>query len=931
MLFRTLVSVIIAITLSCSIQGRVLEVEIHQRDTVLNGKRWGEFGAYELLRGRVHLGTDPSLRVNRTIVDIDLATTDDQGLVRSMADLVVLKPLDQQQSKLALIEVSNRGRKFTPSYFLRGEGSIQDVENLAAFGDGLLLKMGVTIIWIGWQFDVPESASNLNFYPPTAKYPEGSPIIGLVRSDWVLNEPVHQLKLGHRNQNGYPVYDPQSQIHRLTKRPGRYAKREIVERSSWDFGKWENGKPQKSNQWIYSKQGFEAGMIYELVYYATDPPLVGLGLSAIRDIAAYVKYDTTCSFSASATLAAGVSQTGRFLRHFLYQGFNETEGGLLAYDGMMIMTAGAGRGSFNHRFAQPSRDAHQYSAFFYPTDLFPFSGLAQFDSLAGIRDGLLASIQPSFIPKIFYINTGYEYYGRAASLLHTNPAGDQDSPLHPNERIYHIASGQHYVGPFPPDTIGVENIFIGNPLQLKPTYRALLLTLHDWVLHGTTPPNSSYPKFSEGTLVNSQDLLYPEIPGFRSTSAIHQAHHVFYGPNWSRGIITKQPPEILGTYRSLVSQVDSFGNEIGGIRSFELGVPLATYVPYAVEKNPGDGSDRLLNFQGTYIPFPLEEDRQDKRPAVSDLYRSKSDYLLKVRKYLEELVDKRVLLPQDIHKLLDRASEYWNWLHKKKPEEMTNKAKVMTFNIRYDNPGDGISSWEFRKDQVAELITQYSPDFLGLQEALKHQCKDLNRSLKGYRWIGVGREDGDEEGEFTPIFYQNKKWKLADWNFFWLSATPNQPSKGWDAAFERIVTWAKFTHKETSKDIFVFNTHFDHRGQVARLQSTDLILHKIEDITEGNPFVLMGDFNFNPQSAPYLNLTKTSAYVLDTRHLSSSLPKGPTGTFSGFQEQPYLPIDQIDYIFIRNDMVATDFEVVVHSLNGLYASDHFAVSTHIGW
>ncbi|MCB0688960.1 MAG: hypothetical protein KDC53_20620, partial [Saprospiraceae bacterium] len=440
--------------LAPSMSARVLSIIVEQRDTILEGKNWGSAGPYELIKGKVFFGTDPLIPQNQNITDIAYAPIDANGLVLSSADIEVLKPIDPLLSKVALVEVSNRGGKFTPSYFLNGTGSELDPDAPEIYGDGLLLEEGITIIWVGWQFDIPDQKNLLNFVVPKASYPEGTPIIGQVRSDWTLDESTHNLGLGHRTQIGYPVYDPQSDIHVLTKRNGRNSERQIVPRSDWDFGRFENGNVQPDDRTIYSKEGFEPGMIYELVYYSSNPPVVGLGLSAIRDIIAYAKYDPTAIFPVQQGIAAGVSQTGRFLRQFLYQGFNVDESNRKAFDGMMIITAGAGRGSFNHRFAQPSRDAHRYSAFFYPTDIFPFSAREQIDPETKIKDGILAHTKDAFQPKIFSINTGYEYWGRSASLIHTDPSGKTDIDLLPNERIYHLASGQHYVDRFPPTKEG---------------------------------------------------------------------------------------------------------------------------------------------------------------------------------------------------------------------------------------------------------------------------------------------------------------------------------------------------------------------------------------------------------------------------------------------------------------------------------------------
>ena len=902
---------------------KVTDVRIISRDTILEGRSWGSAGAYELIKGQIFFQTDPYNFQNQIITDIEYAPTNSMGLVESMSDLVILKPIDPMKITAGLVEISNRGGKFTPSYFLAGRGRLEDPDDALAFGDGLLLELGVAMVWIGWQFDVPEGPNTLNFFPPTAQYPEGTPITGLVRSDWVVDEITYNLKLGHRAQNGYPVYDPTSDLHRLTRRKGRDSMRIEVDRNDWQFARLQNGIITPAKDWIYASNGFVAGYIYELVYYAQNPPVVGLGLAAIRDVAAFMKEDTACFFRAPDIIAAGVSQTGRLLRHFLHQGFNVTETGERAYDGMMIITAGAGRGSFNHRFAQPSRDAHRYSAFLYPTDIFPFSSRSQFDPILQREDGLGINVTAEHFPKIFYVNTGYEYYGRAASLLHTTIDGKSDLLPRDDERIFHIASGQHFVDQFPPQ----DSIFpvVGNPLQFKPNYRALLVALKEWVNGEASPPDSKYPTLQSGNLVEVTQLKYPQIPGLKKTSVVHQAMRVDYGPQWKNGIITHQPPIVHGSFPSLVPQVDLYGNEVGGIRNFEITVPLATYIPYSLRGNKKSQRDELTDFRGTYIPLPQETDTDDDRPTISSLYPSKENYLTRVRINLDSLKNERFILSNDIHHLMQRASDYWNHLIS---EEILHDRGIgiMTFNIRYDNPGDGISSWEFRKDHVLQIIEKYQPEFLGLQESLLHQCKDVQRGLKGYRWIGVGREDGKQKGEYAPIFYQNKIWKVIKSGHFWLSPSPEKPSKGWDASYERIVTWASFRHRKNGNTIVVFNTHFDHRGVQARQESISLLLERIPEISQGHPYVLMGDFNFAAHSAPYLIATNTATGILmDGKHLSMSSPKGPSGTFSGFTVKKNLPIHQIDHIFLKPSFDVVDFEVIADAKEGFYPSDHFPV------
>ncbi len=650
---------------------KVVRVEIDSRQSVLAGKTFGSSGSYEVLRGRLYFSFDPANNRNAQIVDLQRAPRNSTGQVEAWTTFVALKPKSPNKGRgVALVEVSNRGTKFSPLYFNRAASPNLDPDNPNAFGDALLLRLGLTVIWIGWQFDVPDQADLLRLHLPSARKVDNSPITGLVRSDWTVDWPVTSLSLAHRNHRAYPVANPMDIANVLTVRDGREAPRQTISRDRWAFARSKDGRRVPDTTHIVLDGGFRAGKIYELVYRVKDPAIVGLGLAAIRDVISYAKFDKTSLFPAKLGLAAGVSQTGRFLRHFLYQGFNTDEQGRRAYDGLMVITAGAGRGSFNHRFAQPSRDAHRYSTFFYPTDLFPFTGATQFDPLQGTRDGLLAHLDAAnHAPKIFYINTGYEYWGRAASLIHTTVDGKADITPLPHERIYHLASAQHYVGGFPlrSDRVGNAPVYRGNPLDFSGNYRALLVRLLEWVKDRKAPPSSKYPSISDATLVQPRNVTFPNIPGVVFPKTIHVAYRADYEPRWSQGIAHVQPPRLGPAFPSLVAQVDNLGNERGGVRNVELTVPLATYTPWNLRGGHLGNPMELSDFVGTTIPLPLTEAEGtalgDPRPAIETLYPNRQAYLMQVRGELDDLIRSGFFLADDFDYALRRSAYNWDWVH----------------------------------------------------------------------------------------------------------------------------------------------------------------------------------------------------------------------------------------------------------------------------
>ncbi len=663
---------VFGICLAGSLNGAVRKVEIESRESLLGGKDFGSSGPYELLKGRVLFGFDPASPANSRIVDLQLAPRNSEGEVEAWANLVVLKPVDSGRGNgIALVEVSNRGGKFSLNYFNRATHQELAADNPESLGDGLLMRQGFTVIWVGWQADVPRGKGLLRLEAPIAKGMNGETITGLVRSDWTVDEPVESLPLSHREHISYTVYDPEDSANVLTVRDGRDAVRLTIPREKWHFS-----KKEKENDTIVLENGFLAGNIYELVYRARDPSVIGLGLAAIRDMVSHAKYDKKSLFPVSHGISAGVSQTGRFLRMFLYQGFNTDEEGRNAYDGLMVITAGAGRGSFNHRFAQPSRDGHRYSAFLYPTDIFPFSSRTQSDPATVRSDGLLAhSLAPGSIPKIFYVNTGYEYWGRAAALIHTSVDGKKDLEPLDNERIYHLAGGQHFVASFPPtDRAEFENgrFFRGNSLEFKVNYRALLVRLAEWVSKDVSPPASAFPRLSDATLTDLEGFNFPDIPGVEPPKNAHNAYRVDYGPRWERGVIDHQPPQVGSSFPVLVPVVDSFGNELGGIRNVELRVPLATYTPWSLRKGYVGGADEMIDFWGNLLFFPRnsveKEASHDPRPAISALYADRRFYLDELRNSAETLNAEGFLLPEDIDYVSGRAKTYWDWVFNSKGE-----------------------------------------------------------------------------------------------------------------------------------------------------------------------------------------------------------------------------------------------------------------------
>jgi endonuclease/exonuclease/phosphatase family metal-dependent hydrolase len=251
--------------------------------------------------------------------------------------------------------------------------------------------------------------------------------------------------------------------------------------------------------------------------------------------------------------------------------------------------------------------------------------------------------------------------------------------------------------------------------------------------------------------------------------------------------------------------------------------------------------------------------------------------------------------------------------------------------LRYDNPNDGENRWEVRKKQIANLIRFFEPVFIGTQEGLLHQLEYLEEELNGYQWIGVGRGDGTMTGEFSAIFYDTTKVKLVKDSdeTIWLSETPSKPGNGWDAAHPRILTYGQFQTRSDNANFFIFNTHFDHHGDIARIKSTELIINKINEVTGDLPVVVTGDFNFTPDSKSYAILTSEKSSLRDAFDITNQPHFGPLFTFEGFEVRSGDERRRIDYIFINDNIQVEKHGIISTFRDNRYPSDHLPVIAEI--
>lgn len=633
----------------------VVGVEIISTTPWLGGRSLGKAGAYEKLQGRVHFALDPRSATGRRVTDINLAPRNAAGRVEFSSDFVVARPRNLARNRHSiLLEIPNRGlTQANGSFFSTARGSAFDLMKLdsTALGDAFIFEQGFTMAWLGWEFDLPPGAIRME--APVAN------VNGVVRQSAVVtSRGGHLMRLG--GQNSYCAADaaqPGAQLLVKSRfdEPGR-----LMPRSGWAFARVENEKFVPDPCSVISGDEFTPGHIYELIYQGAKPGLAGLGEAAVSDFVSWLKYGGVASplrdypeILSSHVFGYGYSQSGRFLRDFLYWGFNADEQGRPVFDGLFIASAGAGRGSFNHRYAMPGAAGNSVLSDLRPVDLFPFTDGVEEDPVTGARDGLLQQAELSHtVPRIFYTYTSTEYWARAGSLAYTTVDGAKELPISDNARLYFYAGTPHASYPFPPIKNTLEND--GNFASAAWSFRALLLDLDDWVVRSIAPPESAYPHLGKD-LVSREHVGFPAIPGVRFPAYMPRNWRLDFGPEFlSGGIIANEPPKLGAPYTILVPRVDRDGNDTGGISLPEVAVSLGTFTGWNYQVPLMPELDYLAGLAGSFIPFPAK--------TIAERYKGRDDYLNKVRKSAQSLVSRRLIRSDDVNAIVAESAIRWDYL-----------------------------------------------------------------------------------------------------------------------------------------------------------------------------------------------------------------------------------------------------------------------------
>ena len=652
----------------------ITELAIAKRSSFASGESFGGVGAYELLEGTAHFAVDPQNARNQGITDLDLAPRNGQGKVEFSADFAMLQPvITDRGNRRILFDVVNRGRKTALS--MNSAAAATDPTAPLESGNGYLMRRGYTVVWGGWQADVPPTPGLIGLQGPEAVAPRGGPLTGKIMCQFQCNEPTQVFLLADRQHLPNPAADVDEPEATLTVRDLPNSPATPVDRGQWSFVRVEDEEVEPQPSHIYMPSGFDPGKIYQLVYTTKGSRIVGLGMAAMRDVVSFLKYAPASAGNPSAgaidyAYAMGRSQSGRFLRQYIHLGINEDEEDRLALDGIIPHVAGGMRGEFNLRFGQPSKDV----CYIIP-EMFPFTDTPQTDPVTGTQGSLLDALEErGKVPKIMFTNTSAEYWRGDAALIHTNLETLNDADESTSVRRYHFAGCQHGSGEFPPLEVrtsdGIRGQLPFNSVDYAPLLRAALDNLDRWVTTGEEPPASRHPSLNDGTAVESHTLVerFGQLPGVRVPTQTTRAIRLDYGPESHLGRTTTLPAIEGEEFPALVADLDESFNEVRGIRLPDLEVPVATYTGWNL-RDESIGNPNLFigitgGLAGWTLPLPLTEAERestgDPRESIESRYGSREDYLQQVTQAANALVEEGYMLAEDIEEVVDLAGRKYD-------------------------------------------------------------------------------------------------------------------------------------------------------------------------------------------------------------------------------------------------------------------------------
>ena len=637
--------------------------EASRQSPAYEGTSFGNAGAYEWVFGRLTGEVDPRHPLNQGIALLDRASVNGNGYVTYETDVAILKPIDATRGNgWMLYDVLNRGTKRAIQRINTGPASNSPFK-LDDIGTRYLMERGFTVVWTAWQGDVPPGGGRMLAKLPVAMGPDG-PITGMSREEFILD-----LAAAVREDGIEEIADDRFQV-RLS-----YPAADMADLASASLTIRQNEQDERQSppglSWRYHDENtlevthardlpFDRGAIYEFVYKAKNPTVMGLGLAAIRDTVSFFRHAAADARGNANplhgalrhALGFGLSQSGRVLRDFLYEGFNADREGRAVFDAVMPLIAGSRRAFLNAPFAQPGRFSRQHEDHSFPGDQFPFGYGLLHDPISERTDSILAraevaSVAPgSADPKIMHLDTDSEFVSARSSLVVTDCEGN-DVTLPDNVRFYLAASVAHGDYPLPAEVASAQ----GNTLTYGTLVRALIDALTAWVETGKTPPASRYPTRAAGTLLSRAQVEahFPAIPGVRYPQTINGLQLADH---------TQVPPGQGAAYPVFIGSTDADGNGDAGVVHPLVTTPLGTHTGWQVRR-PGFAEGELFNVFGSFWPFAVtrteREANRDPRPSLEERYGDMAGWQAYLKTALEGLVIDGFLLQEDRERILTQA------------------------------------------------------------------------------------------------------------------------------------------------------------------------------------------------------------------------------------------------------------------------------------
>jgi hypothetical protein len=666
-------------------RARVVRFVVEQRTPFAGGTTWGEAGAYERLVGTAYMEVDPRRRLNAGIQDIDKAPRNARGMVEFSTQIFILKPVDMARSNHKIYWTANN----------RGNDALYTAQTVAQVGrNDIYLRMGYVIVDAGWEGDLVPVATRLVASLPIARNDDGSPIVGPMRVEYTdRNLPLagtYTTNLeGNAAFRSYETNDTFTPHSTLTVRDLVQGPKTPIASDRWAFGSCPTGQASlvPGTFDVCYFDGFRADKLYELIYPAKNPIVMGLGYATTRDVGSFLRFELQDEVGNPNPLGpapghagirrsyiTGASQTGGYLRDYIYFGFNEDERHRRVFDGIMPTIAGTDRVFLNVRFADPNiwsdqDDRHDFLQSSYP----PLTYAVTRDPISGIKDGVMK--RPATDPLVMQTDSGTEFWQLRGSLNVEDGEGHPVS-LPRNVRLYFNSSTAHgmRLGGLGAETPGAS-VLCQDPTPgqaISETARALLVAMDEWADRGIEPPPSNYPRLAShqgedadedgddgarderGTLVPLAQaaVAFPAIPGVSFPTVQNQLELLDFGPDFDQhgGVLTLQPPLLGPTYQQFVPLPDQDGLDVAGVRPLQIRVPLGTSTGWNI-RAPGHRPPNLCGLTGTYVPFAKTmADRLangDPRRSLEERYGDHAGFVNAVRKAAQDLVRDRFLLQED--------------------------------------------------------------------------------------------------------------------------------------------------------------------------------------------------------------------------------------------------------------------------------------------